>query len=83
MTFFCESLRCCARRDTTRRYSPTAIDMHFVLDMFLRTRYVACKASTRKVGEYHIETDRKGGYIELMLASASEIYRAERSAAYR
>ena len=57
--------------------------MHFVLDMSLWTRYVACKASTRKVGEYHFETDRKGGYIELMPASASEIYRAEQSEAYR
>ena len=32
---------------------------------------------------YHIETDREGGYIEWMLANASEIYRAEPSEAYR
>ena len=29
---------------------------------------------------YHIETDRKGGYIEF---AARQIYRAERSEAYR
>ena len=29
--------------------------MHYVLDMSLRTRYVL---RTRKIGEYHIETDR-------------------------
>ena len=35
---------------------------------------------TRKGGEYHIETDRKGGYIEFAMG---QIYQAERSEAYR
>ena len=43
------------------RYSPPVIDIHYVVDMSLRTRYVL---RTRKVGEYHIEIDRKGDYIE-------------------
>ena len=65
-----------ALKDTTRRYSPTAIDMHFVLDMSLRTRYVL---RTIKGSEYHIETDRKGGYIEFAMR---QIYRGVAKQAY-
>ena len=43
--------------------------MRFALDMSLRTRYVL---RTRKGSEYHIETDRKGGYIEFAMR---QIYR--------
>ena len=47
----------------------------------IATRYAALDMFASQTRDlYHIETDRKGGYIEF---AVRQIYRAERSEAYR